>query len=772
MNNLLNFKSFFKFLSQNKAYTAIDIFGLSVSLMFVILISIYTVQELSTDKFHEKGERIYVLGNEEMAATGVPIAYRLQSRYPEIEKVCPMVMSDFASHIVRVGEKKVKAALCFSDSTFFDLFSFNLINGDRSRVMEARNSAVISETFARKLFGQDNPIGQSIRISDSTSVTVTGIMQDIKRSVVPYADLLVRIEGVGEFNNSLAMDRDNNAGSTTAFLLMKPGADLRPKIADILAYFKDTFWPYKMGVWKEVTLTPLPELYFSNKESNGKSGDKRFVIVLMSVGILILIFAVFNYINLTVAQAGQRAKEMATRRLLGSSRGELFMRLIMESVLLTLLSFGLGLLLAVAVLPYANDLLQTRISLADICTPDWLAVGVGLVLLIGCLSGLLPAVLISSAKPIDVVRGTFRRQTKMVLSKCFIIFQNAITIAMIAASIVMVLQINHLIHAPLGYNITNVLETGNSFLTESERTAAVDQVKQLSFVKRVGFTQGMPFSGSNNMTGKYEDKTLSFQQFIMDTTTFNILGLQILRDNKLTEAGWYLTEKAMLDMELPEDAPTFRWNTNNTPIAGILRNFQLGNVTSENSPAMLQIRETSKIDPWAIVIEVEGDPATAYEDIRRVYENVSGVGFEASFIDQQVQESFEAQKRLATIVIVFACIAILISLLGLLAMSTYFIQQRSQEVAVRKVFGSDNRAILIRLVGTFLNYVGIAFLIATPVSWYLMRDWLSDYSYRISLSPFIFIAAGLFCLVTSFVAVFMQSWRAANSNPVESVKSN
>lgn len=772
MNNLLNFKSFFKFLSQNKAYTAIDIFGLSVSLMFVILISIYTVQELSTDKFHEKAERIYVLGNEEMAATGVPIAYRLQSRYPEIEKVCPMVMSDFASHIVRVGEKKVKAALCFSDSTFFDLFSFNLINGDRSRVMEARNSAVISETFARKLFGQDNPIGQSIRISDSTSVTVTGIMQDIKRSVVPYADLLVRIEGVGEFNNSLAMDRDNNAGSTTAFLLMKPGADLRPKIADILAYFKDTFWPYKMGVWKEVTLTPLPELYFSNKESNGKSGDKRFVIVLMSVGILILIFAVFNYINLTVAQAGQRAKEMATRRLLGSSRGELFMRLIMESVLLTLLSFGLGLLLAVAVLPYANDLLQTRISLADICTPDWLAVGVGLVLLIGCLSGLLPAVLISSAKPIDVVRGTFRRQTKMVLSKCFIIFQNAITIAMIAASIVMVLQINHLIHAPLGYNITNVLETGNSFLTESERTAAVDQVKQLSFVKRVGFTQGMPFSGSNNMTGKYEDKTLSFQQFIMDTTTFNILGLQILRDNKLTEAGWYLTEKAMLDMELPEDAPTFRWNTNNTPIAGILRNFQLGNVTSENSPAMLQIRETSKIDPWAIVIEVEGDPATAYEDIRRVYENVSGVGFEASFIDQQVQESFEAQKRLATIVIVFACIAILISLLGLLAISTYFIHQRSQEIAVRKVFGSDNRAILTRLVGTFLGYVGIAFGIATPIVWYLMRDWLSDYSYRISLSPFIFIAAGLFCLVTSFVAVFMQSWRAANSNPVESVKSN
>lgn len=772
MNNLLNFKSFFKFLNRNKAYTAIDIFGLSVSLMFVLLIAVYTVQELSTDRFHENGDRIYVLGNEEHAVSGVPVAYRLKDRYPEIEKVCPVISHNFDGRVVRVGDKKLKADLCFTDSVFFDVFSFDLLSGERNQVLKARNSAVISETFARKLFGLDDPMGQSIRISDSTSVIVSGVMKDIKKSVIPYADLLLRIEGVGEFNNSLAMDRDNNAGATTPFLLMKAGADLQPKIEDIHTYLKETFWPYKLGVWKEVTLTPLPELYFSSIKSNGNSGDKRFVIVLMSVGILILIFAVFNYINLTVAQAGLRAKEMATRRLLGSSRSELFMRLMMESTLLTFFSFGIGLLLAVAVLPFANDLLQTRITLADLLTPAWIVIDIVLVLLIGCLSGLLPAALISSAKPIDVVRGTFRRQTKMVFSKCFITFQNAITIAMIAASIVMVCQIKHLINAPLGYATSNILETSNSFLSESERTAAMDQVRQLPYVKRVGFTQGMPFSGSNNMTGTYEDKTLSLQQFIMDTVTFNMLGFQILRDNKLTDSGWYLTEKALGDMGLPEDAPTFKWGTNNTPIAGILRNFQLGNITKETSPVMLQLREASKIYPWSIVIEVEGNPFVAFEEIRKIYEKVSGVGFEAQFIDQQVQESFEAQQRLATIVIVFACIAILISLLGLLAISTYFIHQRSQEIAVRKVFGSDNKAILTRLVGTFLNYVGIAFIIATPIVWYLMKEWLSDYSYRIDLNPLIFVGAGLFCLLTSFVAVFVQSWRAANSNPVDSVKSN
>lgn len=771
MNNLLNIKSFLKFLSKNKAYTAIDVFGLPVSLMFVILIAIYTVQELNVDKFHENGDRIYALAYEEAAVTGVPVAYRLQDRYPEIERVCPVISNNFNSQIVWLNDKKMNANLCFADSSFFNFFSFKLLSGDKDQVLKARNSTVISSTFANKLFGTADPIGQSIRISDSTSVMVTGIMEDIRNSAIPYADMVLRIEGVSEFNGSLGMNVYNNAGATTGFLMMKPGADLRPKSEEIAEYLKEIFWPYKMDLWKKVILIPMNEFYFSPIKSNGNSGDRRFVIVLMSVGILILIFAVFNYINLTVAQAGQRAKEMATRRLLGSSRKDLFLRLMLESTSLTVISFILGLLLAIAVTPYANNLLQSHISLKDACTPVWIATGAGVILLIGCLSGLLPAIMISSAKPIDVVRGTFCRQTKMVFSKCFITFQNTITIAMIAASIVMILQINHLINASLGYNTANILETANIFANANDRTAALDQARQLPFVKRVGFTCGMPFSGSNNMTGTYEDKTLSFQQFIMDSVTFNILGLEIIRDNHLAEASWYLTEKAMKDMELPMDAPTFKWEDRNVPIAGIIRNFQpRGNVTREDQPSMLRVDKTEDIKyPWSIIFEVDGNPYTAYEKVCDIYEKTSGLNFEGKFIDQQIQESFEAQQRMAKIVAIFACIAVLISLLGLLAMSTYFIQQRSQEVAVRKVFGSNNKAILFRLISAFLVYVLVAFVIATPVIWYIMKLWLSDYTYHIELHPLIFITAGLFCLLVSFAAVFIQSFRAANANPVDSI---
>lgn len=770
MNNLLNIKSFLKFLSRNKAYTAIDIFGLSVSLMFVVLIAVYTVQELSVDKYHTNGDRIYGLAYEKAAVTGVPVVYRLQERYPEIERVCPVISNNFNSQIVWANDKKMNADFCFADSSFFDFFSFKLLSGSKTQVLQARNDAVISQTFANKLFGTEDPIGKSIRISDSTSVTVNGVMEDIRHSVIPYADLILRIEGVSEFNGSLGMDCYNNAGATTGFIMLKPGADLQPKTEDMANYLKEFFWPYKMDLWKEAILIPFKEMYFSPIQGNGNSGDKRFVIVLMSVGILILIFAVFNYINLTVAQAGQRAKEMATRRLLGSSRGDLFVRLIVESTSLTVVSFILGLLFAMAVVPYANDLLQSHISLKDACTPGWIGAAVAVILMIGVLSGLLPAFMISSAKPIDVVRGTFRRQTKMVFSKCFITFQNTITIAMIAASIVMILQINHLISAPLGYNTMNILETSNNFENASDRTAALDKVRQMPFVKRVGLAAGMPFSGSNNMTGVYEDKTLSFQQFIMDSVAFNMLGFEILRDNHLAENSWYLTEKAMNDMELPMDAPTFKWGDRKTPIAGVIRNFQpRGNVTREDQPSMLRISKSEDMYPWSIVIEVEGNLFTAYNQIRDAYEETSGLNFEGKYIDQQIQESFEAQRRMAKIVVIFAGIAILISLLGLLAMSTYFIQQRSQEVAVRKVFGSDSKSILYRLVGTFLLYVVIAFVIATPIIWYVMKQWLSDYSYRISLNPLIFIAAGVFCLIISFVAVFVQSFKAANANPVDCI---
>lgn len=773
MNNLLNFKTFIKFLNRNKAYTAIDIFGLSISLMFVLLIAVYTVQEMSTDRQHSKAARIYMVGNENWVEAGAAISYKVKDRYPEVEKVCPVVANYGGEGSKVVSEdKKLKAGVMFADSTFFDFFDFRLLKGDRKQALAARNYAVISSSFARKMFGNDDPMGKQLFVGDTISAIVNGVVEDIRHSSLPEADIILRWEQVACFNPSLAPDRMGNAGATVAFVMAREGSNFPSRAAEMTEWMKTFYWPFEMGVVKEVRIESLKDFYFSGAVSNSlKTGDKKFVLVLMSIGILILIFAVINYINLTVAQAGFRAKEMATRRLLGSSRGELFARLMLEATLLTFLSLVVAILLALAAVPFVNDLLQTQIDMSVLVTLPWLLSMLGGMLVIGALSGLLPSIIISAPKPIDVVRGTFRAKTKMVFSKFFIIFQNVITIAMIAASILMIWQIQHMIHAPLGYNSNNQIAVMLNSVDNSQCTALVNELRGLPGIKAVGKTQGLPLRGSNNQTVSLDGKVLSFQQFAMDKECYDILGLEILQDNHLSSFGWFMSEYALKEMNLPQNAPSVTFDGWKEPIsiAGVIKDFHLGNITRVESPVMFRFLKDDE-GAWILLVETQGDLFAANKEIKRVFEKITGLECDSYILDQELQKTFDSQIRLVKIVIVFSIIAILISLLGLVAMSTYFIQQRSKEVAVRKVFGSTNKEILIKLVRTFMVYVGIAFVIAVPIIYHYGTDWLSDYSYRIALSPLIFIAAGLFCFVISFAAVFVQSWRAANMDPVDSFR--
>ncbi len=771
MNRLLDFKSFFKFLGRNKAYTLIDVFGLSVSLMFVLLIALYTTQELSTDKQHTKADRIYLVGNEGYMGTGAAIPYKLKERYPEVEKVCPVILGQADRSLTVSGDKRLLSRLSFVDSTFFDFFDFRLLQGDRDRALEAMNSAVISESFARKMFGTDDPMGRQIMLDDTLSVTVEGVMEDIVRSSFPSGlDVLIRWENAKIWNWSVAPDELSNAGSTLCFVLVREGSDFTARAEDMREWFKEFYWIYANGVEKEVVVCPFSDYYFlDGSPSFLRQGDWKFVMVLMSIGVLILVFAVTNYINLTVAQAGFRAREMAMRRLLGSSRPELFTRLMLESTLLTLISLGVGLLLANAALPFVNDLLDTQLEMSTLLSPAWLAAMAAMVLAMGCVSGVLPATVISSAQPIEVVRGTLRVRTKMVFSKVFITFQNVITITMLAISIVMVWQIIHMIKAPVGYKSENLVAVNPA--DHGAWPSLMSELRELPCVDEVGKAQGLPLLGSNNLTFQYEGHPVSTQQFVMDKACFDMLGLEILRDNHLGTDGWFLSEQALREMNLPEDATSFTAERSKpVAIAGVIRDFYArGTVNTSLCPIMLRdFREGE--DPWMLLVKIHGDPFAAKRAIDEACEKVTGLESESFILDERLQKEFDTQIRLAKIVMVFSAIAILISFLGLVAMSTYFIQQRTQEVAIRKVFGSSNGQILKRLTRSFLLYVGVAFVIAVPISVYFARGWLSDYAYRISLSPLIFLAAGLFCLLVSFAAVFFQSYRAATQNPVDTFR--
>ena len=779
MKNIYNLKSFYTHLLKNKLYTSIEIFGFSVSLIFVFFIAIYTVQELSTDKFQTKADRIFIVGHQDEPVTGAAIAYKLKERYPEIEKVCPVVVYDYNGDTpISSADRKLNASILFADSTFFDLFSFKLLRGNPTDALVSMNSAVISQSFAKKFFGTDDVLGKTIQVGDSTTVTISGVVEDLRNSALPESDIILPWRLVTKFNYTLDVNELHNATGVIAFVLTHEGVDFRLKANEIRDWYKTFFWFYERGIVKEVKIESLTDFYMTGW-GNGyplRSGDRDFILILMFVGILILIFAILNYINLTVAQSGYRYKEMAMRRLLGSSRKELMFRLMLESILLVFISVFISVLLTLSGKAFINDLLGANLDFSLLYSPLWIAIQLGLVLFVGCLSGWLPAFIISAVEPIEIVRGSFRRKTKMVFSKIFIVFQNLITIVMLSASLIMILQINHLQDAPLGYNTKKLYEVRvGGIMNKDQIQTFRNELRALPSVKRVGFTIGSPTGGSNNLSAHYETggevKTIGFQQYKMDKECFEMLGLKMLRSNQISGDGDFINTEALRQMNLPEDANSFTINKDmKINIAGIISDFHERNILGRVPPISFKFLKPNETG-WSVIVEIQGNPIKAQKEIADIFEQIAGVTINAYFMDKQIENTFQSQIRLAKIISVFTGIAILISILGLIAMSTYFIQQKEREIAIRKVFGSTNQGILIQLVRTFLMYVLIAFIIATPIAYYFMSDWLDAYSYRIDLSAWIFLVVGFFSALVSFVVVVFQSWRASNSNPVKNLKS-
>ena len=788
----LNFRSFFNFLGRNKLYAAINIFGLSVSLMFVILIADYTLRQLTCDDYHAKADRIYVIGNEERITSGYYLQKYLRDRYPEIESTCAVAVSGQstdATQPVEVGLQKYSATILFADTTFFRIFDYQLLDGDREQVLASRDNVVLSESFARKVFGTFNPMGQVIRFPDEEkSYVVSGVVRDIDRSVIPNMDIIMRAERLCDIN-SANDEHMSNSGAVTTFILARPGADLTAKIPDMLDYFIEIYWIYKGNVYQHVTLTPLRDVYFLSQNNDGgfNYGSWPFVMILFGVGAVILLFAVMNYINLTVAQTGFRAKEMAARRLLGASRGEIILKLILESTFLCVVAFVIALFLAAAVEPGASRLLGSKIGVWQDMTPAVVACYAAFIVVLGVVAGFIPAMMVSRYKPVDIVRGSFRHRTKMFYSKVLITIQNVITIVLIATSLTIGLQIRHLISAPMGYNTADILDVSTEIFTGKPQIAQFrEELLREPCVEAVALGCGTPHDRGNNNTMQYgPDRMIGFQIFIGDSTYFRILGLERLRDNHLAtrEDGnnaLFVNQYALQALGIAEDATNFKVGENytyNYDIAGVYRDFQLGSALDELQPVLLKYYDSpeeflKKAYPWNILVKIHGDKTAAYNTVKSVFERISdGAVFTgAEYIEQEIEADYAQQRRILHIVGIFTLVAILISALGLVAMSTYYIQQKEQEVAVRKVFGSTRGEVLTRLVGNFMRLVGAAFVIAVPVAWYLLERWLQDYSVRISLSPLIFLASGAFAAAVAFVAVFWQSSRAADSNPVDSIK--
>ena len=786
-------KSYFKFLSRNKAYTFINIAGLVASLMFIILMGDYTWRQCSIDSWHKNADRIYLTGSGEDFFMWPQAAQEINAMCPEIEQTC-CVMSQNGR--IKYGQREVKEGdkengiIMLADSTFFHFFDFELTKGDKRTALDAPDKCVITERLAQRLFGEKDPIGESLQIVgkrsvfmnhedpyDSTLVyTVSGIVKDFDRTVLPNETQLIanmerfpQVMGYTLRPHSFAY---SSTGACKAFLMLHPGATLDAKkkvIEDYLA--KNYMWAHMDN--QEFFATPLTDIMFA-PQNNGygmQKGDKTRLHILLAAVLAILFFAVSNYINLTVANTGFRAKEMATRRLFGSSQYQISLKLIAESTLMIAVAFLIGFALAFCFQDDAAELFKGKIALLNDINLGTVSVCLGFILLVGIISGIMPSYQISRFQPIDIVKGNFRYQSKMVMGRLFIIVQNVVTVTMLTAALVIWLQLNHLIHAPLGFNTERLYYVNTP---EGKSQTVRSQLEKMPFVESIGEYSGTTFvtysSSIRSITNG--DKLTSLFLTDLDSTAFALYGLDILKDYGNTSNGYYLNEDAKRRLELTDDDREMVWGKDETaPISGILKDFHRINVLHEAEPFAIRVQE--HVDNPNFLVKTNGDKQakTAFvEMMRELGVPEEAMEWSVSSLEEGIAETFEDQQNTLDIISLFTLIAIVISVMGYMGLSLFFIRQRQKEIAIRKVMGSTSGEVLLLMLRTFSIPMLISFVIAVPISWYIMRDWLSNFSYRIALSPWIFVAAGSVCFIISLLTVIVQSWRAASENPVKNIK--
>lgn len=770
--NFSDFKVFFRNLWKNKLYSSITVFGFAISLTFVILLSVYIRQELSVDQFHKNKDLIFRAVREKDGSFGPLIGSELKNKYPEIETFTRL--ADQKGFALNAQNEKVNVDFLMVDSSFFQMFSFRLLEGGPSEVLRTKNSIVLTRSYARKLFGTEKVLGKEVNLNGEFRLLVTGIMEDMpKNTHFNSCDAILNYEFLADLWSYPALLANNGNSSFGLYFMVKPGTDLPSKAPEILQDFKKNYWLYQLGYASEFHFEPLTQSYFGGKRGQGVHGNsKTLVIVLSAIAIVILILALINYNNLSVAQAGFRAKEAAIKKLLGTVNGNLFRQFVTESVLLCLISFILALGFSFLLEPVFNQLLNTNVGLAHHFTPGILGISFGAVVILGIIAGLAPAFMITRFNPIDVVKGAFRKKTKGVYSKVLICFQYTVAITLIISTLVILKQTDYMRNYNLGFAKENIIWL-ESAISNSQCEALRSEFMKYPEVAGVSFARGTPMDGGNNNSFSYQGKPISFQVFAIDTAFFHLLDIKV-ETTGVAQSQWgiWLNKEAVKVLELGDLPTEFKPDTTATPILGITDNFHFRDLTQQMGPAILRPMG-GEGRPWTILVKIKGNaPLKAFDDVKKAYSKfIEGIPFESGFMDDDINQWYEKDARTAKLIGYFSALAIILSMMGILAMATYFIQQKVKEIGVRRVNGATVSEILRMLVYDFMKWIVLAFIMACPLAWYAMDRWLSGFAYRMDLGWSFFAIAGVFAGMVALLMVGWQSIRAALANPVNSLKS-
>ena len=762
-------KSYLKFLSRNKLYTAIEAVGLAVSLAFVIIIGSYVWQQYAVTWENPDRERVYVPGTPGFPALtyGFPDAI---GDIPEIESVSRMC--NVVVHPVIRGEN-TEAESVGVEPEFFEICpQFRFVEGSAD-VLSVPNNAILSASFARK---HSLSVGEALDITGSSYV-VGAILEDLKGTVIKPYDIFL----------NAAVYKDewqpfDNYGSTVTLIKVRPETDRKELYDKLESVCKDVYSSiYGQSFFEHLELSRYDELFFKETEGFFRHGDKATLRILMLVGLLLLLSAILNYINLSVALTGKRAKEMAVRQLSGASRAGIIWKYLAESIAFTVVCFAAGLLLAEAFCPAMNALLNNPdIPIKIIWSPGYVFAYIVIILLVGVLCGIFPAMMSGRYNPVDVMKGGYRRRSKMVFSKVFIVLQNALAVILIALAITMEAQMHKTQERPMNCNIENIF-----FLKDfsgEDNAPLKDALEALPCVRRIGRSSGVP--GSINM-GQYsttrDGQDILYKLIRMDSTAFSMFGFEILEDFHAPQFNsvWF-SDKTFaatgFDSDYHDISGTLSRRTKGCEqVAGVFKSFPTNNANiGEEDYAIVSLMRSEDIPFAGWVIETTPDRKAAKAQIMEAYDNsIKGkqiYGSLAFWVDENIAEAWKPARNNMRLVEIFMLLSIIIALLGLVAMSTYYADEKSRDIAVRKVFGGTVDTEAQRTIREYMVLVGIACVIGIPIAVYAAQEYLKDFIYRLEGYWWIFVVAVLLTGLIAFVSVIWQVLKAAKTNPAIELK--
>jgi len=771
---------------KSKGYSAINIIGLSIGLAAVLIIGIWIKNQLQFDNFYSNQENIYKLWNKYknddgkinlMDVTSGRAARALLEDYPEVERAARMYWSSTA--LMSFGDKKIKSKGNEVDPSFIELFDFKLKRGNNHQALAEVNNIILTESLAKSIFGDIDPLDKTIILDNKEPYKVSAVMQDLPSNTNFDFNYLIPLADASKYSPNW------NTITFSTYVQLKSGTDVDAFNNKLINMIERKSNKELKG---SLFLYPVSKMHlYSRFEQGVPAGGKIDQVKLVAgIGLLILLIACINFINLSTARSQKRAKEVAIRKVVGAKRFHLIVQFLAESILLAVISGASALLLTKFMLPLFNKILDKPLAFSSSDTALWFSL-VGFIFLTGLLAGLYPAFVLSAFKPVKSLK-IFARSKKFSLNfrELLVVFQFSIAVILIIATIVVRRQIEYAGQRDIGYNTAQLLEIGLEGDLGKNYEAIKSELINKGVATAVTRIGSSITSSSGNSWGGFswqgatpeQEKKMGFNLGRAESDLVKTLGLRLVAGRDIDysrlaadSTAALLNEAAVKEMKLENPVGSFlKWGDNSYTIVGVINDYISGSPYSPVKPMLIYANKTALFN-----LVIRTSPNRAMEmSLKQIEEIIKKFNpaypFEYQFVDQKFAAKFNDQQQTAKLAFIFSGLAIFISCLGLFGLASYIAELKTKEIGIRKVLGASVSGITAMLSKDFVKLVIISILIASPIAWWLMNKWLQDFSYRIEIQWWFFALAGISALFVAFFTVSTQAIKAANSNPVKTLR--